>query len=143
MVYFFATASVALSSEIYAYPAQENSKHDLSMVQDAIKFLTEVSYEEPGTFVDFILSICSDLERSAQWAISQIQGDITRSPTAGANSDRMEKDTKSPEQQQAADITDLDASTGADFLDTNPEVFNSQFSVLPFWNLDEMFTAMP
>jgi len=143
VVYFFATASVALSSEIYAHPARQNSKHDLSMVQDAIKFLMDVSYEEPGTFVDFILSICSDLESSAQWAVSKSQGDVAKSPTTGANDERMDKDINTLEQQQTDDITDSNISTGAEFIDTNAEVFNSQYSLLPFWNLDDMFIAMP
>lgn len=143
VVYFFATASAALSSEIYAHPTRQDSKRDLSMVQDAIKFLMDVSYEEPGTFVDFILSICSDLERSAQWAVSKSQGDVAKSPTTGANDERMDKDINTLEQQQTDDITDSHISTGAEFLDTNSEVFNSQHSLLPFWKLDDMFITMP
>lgn len=145
VLYFFATAAVALSSEIHTHPAHRDSHRDLSMISEATKFLANVSCEEPGTFVDFILSVCSDLERSARYAIHQSQNDAIDPEATNLNENASNADSTMPEQQQQPSVyPDQSVFSEAGFLtDTNPELFNAQWSAPPFWNLQDMFIGMP
>lgn len=145
MLYFFATAAVALSSEIYAHPTHRNANSDLSMIKEATTFLASVSCEEPGTFVDFILSVCSDLERSAKCAFHQAQNDVVNPETTGLNEDAVDADSAMSEQQrQPSTYADQSVFNEVDLLtDTNSELFNAQWSVPPFWNLQDMLIGMP
>ncbi|CAI7586647.1 unnamed protein product [Penicillium pancosmium] len=144
VLYFFATAAVALSSEIHTHPTHRNSHRDLSMIGEATKFLANVSFEEPGTFVDFILSVCSDLERSARYAIHQSQHDAIDPEATDLNENASNEDSAMPGQQQPTVYPDQSVFSEVDLLtDNNPELFNAQWSVPPFWNLQDMFIGMP
>jgi hypothetical protein len=115
------------------------------MIGEATKFLANVSCEEPGTFVDFILSVCSDLERSARYAIHQSQNDVIDPEATDLNENACNADGAMPEQQQQPTVyPDQSVFREVDLLtDTNPELFNAQWSVPPFWNLQDMFIGMP
>lgn len=145
MLYFFATASVALASEIRIHPTHQLSNDDLAMVHEATGFLTNISYEEPGTFVDFILSVCSDLESSARRAIRQARSDNIRRPATGVDDNPVNLDIDLSGRQQSADYTDNDLFNNEDGLptDANPDYLNSQWSIPPFWNWQDMFVGMP
>lgn len=115
------------------------------MVHEATGFLRDISYEEPGTFVDFILSVCSDLESSARRAIHQARSDNTRPPATGIDDNAVNVDIDLSGQQQSADYTnDGLFNNEVDILtDTNPDYLNSQWSIPPFWNWRDMFVGMP
>lgn len=144
MLYFFATASVALASGIHIDPTHQNSDDDLSMIHETTTFLTDVSREEPGTFVDFILSVCSDLESSARRAIYQARSDNIR-PATGVHGKNVVPDILLSEQQQPADHVDNNLlNSEVDLLtETNSDSLNAQWSIPPFWNWQDIFFAMP
>ncbi|KAE8152330.1 fungal-specific transcription factor domain-containing protein [Aspergillus avenaceus] len=65
VVYFPAAASVTLSTHVLADPAHQLAASDLDMARQTIQFLNEVTSEEPGTYADYILGLCSELESAA------------------------------------------------------------------------------
>lgn len=142
MVYFFATASVALASEIHIHPAYKSSDQDLSMIHETIEFLAKVSSEEPGTFVDFILSVCSDMECSARCAIREAQCDLTNPLATGNNENSIDANASTSGPEQHAVPIDQGVLNQVDFLTGSNESFNAQYSVPPFWNFQDMFAGM-
>jgi hypothetical protein len=114
------------------------------MIHEATAFLTDVSLEEPGTFVDFILSVCADLESSAKRAIHQAQSDNIR-PATGVHDKNAVPDILLSEQQQPADHADNTLlNSGFDLLtETNSDSLNAQWSIPPFWNWQEFFFTGP
>ncbi|KAJ5128296.1 hypothetical protein N7448_002014 [Penicillium atrosanguineum] len=143
MLYFFATASVALSSEIRINPNDQSSNDDLTMVHEVTAFLTDVSCEEPGTFVDFILGVCSDLEISARRTIHQARSDATK-PAIGIHENVDLPDVGLSDQQQPAGHSDNSLfNNEVDLTHTNQDSFNAQWSIPPFWNWQDMFVGMP
>lgn len=114
------------------------------MIHEATTFLANVANEEPGTFVDFILSVCSDLERSARRLISQAQTDVARPAGDAVSDNTMNTDTVALEQQQPADYAEQGDSNGSDnFTGSYPDLFIAQGSAPPFWNLQDIFTGVP
>lgn len=116
------------------------------MVHETTEFLTKVSNEEPGTFVDFIRSVCSDLENSARRAIHQAQSDNTRRSETGVDNNAVDLEIDFYGQQQYADGTDNSLfNNEVDLLtDANPDLLNPLWSISPFWNWrQEMFVSMP
>ncbi|KAJ5681409.1 uncharacterized protein N7477_001349 [Penicillium maclennaniae] len=144
VLYFFATASVALTSEIRLNSTHHNSNHDLSMAHEVTSFLKDVSSGEPGTFVDFILSVCSDLESSARRAIHQTRSDGLRSAT-GVHRNVSSPDTGLSEQQLPTDHGDNTIlHNEVDLLtDIDPDAVNTQWSIPPFWNWQDIFIGLP
>lgn len=150
VLYFFATASVALSSEIRIHPTHELADDDLAMAHEAVEFLTAVSHEEPGTYVDFILSVCSDLEISARRAIREV-----RVAPAGAD-DGVAVDIPgnidiAGQQQQQQQFSNYAAYNNSSLFNTDPaglltdphgDLFNSQWFVPPFWNWQDMVVGV-
>lgn len=116
------------------------------MVHETNEFLTKVSNEEPGTFVDFIRSVCSDLENSARRAIHQAQSDNIRRPETGVDNNAVDLENDFSGQLQYADGTDNSLfNNEVDLLtDANPDLLNPLWSISPFWNWrQEMFVSMP
>lgn len=149
VLYFFATASVALSSEIRIHPTHGLADDDLAMAHEAVEFLTAVSHEEPGTYVDFILSVCSDLEISARRAIheARVVAPIGTDDN-GAVDIPGNIDFAGQQQQQFANCADnygrLFNSDPAGLLtDPNGDFLNSQWFVPPFWNWQDMVIGVP
>lgn len=149
VLYFFATASVALSSEIWIHPTHELANDDLAMAHEVVKFFTAVSHEEPGTYVDFILSVCSDLEISARRALHE-----ARIAPTGTNDNVADIPGnvgfagQQQQQQQFANYADnnggLFNNDPAGFLtDPNGDFLNSQWFVPPFWNWQDMVIGVP
>lgn len=145
MLYFFATASVALASEIRIHPTHQRSNDDLIMIDDTIEFLTNVSREEPGTYVDFILSVCSDLESSARRAIHQARSDKSREPATDVGNETVDLDINLRGQAPPIDYSTNGAfNSDADLLsDSNADFLNSQWLIPSFWNWQDMFAGIP
>lgn len=107
------------------------------MVHETTEFLTKISIEEPGTYVDFIRSVCSDMEKSARRAIHQARSDNSRQPETGIDSDAVNSEINlSGQQQNNTQLTDNGLfSSEVDFLaDPNPDLLNPLWSISPFWN---------
>lgn len=115
------------------------------MIHKIIEFLTSVSQEEPGTYVDFILSVCSDLESSARRAIHEARGDKSREPATGIDNETVDLDIDLHGQQQPVDYpTNNIFNSEVGFLsDPNTDVLNSQLLIPPFWNWQDMFVGIP
>jgi hypothetical protein len=115
------------------------------MIHEATAFLTNVSHEEPGTFVDFILNVCSDIESSARRAIQQVRSDSIRRPATSVNEDAVDLDIDLSGWQQPVDHIDNSLfNNEVDLLnDTNLNYINSQWSIPLLWNWQDMFAGMP
>jgi len=136
VLYFFATASVALASEITSRPSHEMLNDDLRMVRDAVAFLTKISSEEPSTYVDFILGVCSDLETSAMRAVRHSRRDMPQRPASRANGDSRDMNTDSASHGETTNtaednllqqIIDPEGESMVDLM-------NPQWSIPPFWS---------
>ncbi|RAL02811.1 uncharacterized protein BO80DRAFT_351008 [Aspergillus ibericus CBS 121593] len=73
VIYFPAAASVPLALKLLRDPTHSFASVDLAMIRDIVDFLANTASEEPGTYVDYILGMCSDLERSARQAVVTAQ----------------------------------------------------------------------
>ncbi|GKZ30521.1 hypothetical protein AbraIFM66950_009360 [Aspergillus brasiliensis] len=172
IIYFPAAACVPLALGILAHPTNSNAGNDLSMVQDAVSFLKSTASEEPDTFVDFVLSMCSDLERSARRAFMTAQS-VHHQQQAAMPSDGKDRPSLSghgASQNTAPDLSDAlptpfgNASTantgGAHFTNTVPQgpypdigfpgplnevdlTPNWQWSLPPFWNWQDFASGAP
>ncbi|KAL4740596.1 hypothetical protein BDV11DRAFT_204232 [Aspergillus similis] len=142
---FFSMACVALASEICIHPTHQNSNDDLAMIHEATAFLTNVSHEEPGTYVDFMLNVCSDIENSARRAIQQVRSDNIGRTATGVNEDAVDLAIDPSGREPHADHIDNSLfHNEVDLLnDTNLGYINSQWSIPPFWNWQDMLVGMP
>ncbi|GAT24010.1 hypothetical protein RIB2604_01711530 [Aspergillus luchuensis] len=157
---------------ILAQPAHSDAGDDLSMVQDVIKFLTCTSSEEPNTYVDFVLGMCSDLERSARRAFLTAQPARNHHPAIMQNNenDRPSISSLGINQTTASNISDAlptpfsstsAANMGsAQFTNVMPQgpypdigflgpfndidqAANWQWSLPPFWNWQDLVSGAP
>ncbi|KAJ5552725.1 hypothetical protein N7494_002103 [Penicillium frequentans] len=144
VLYFFATASVALALGITSHPAHELVNDDLRMVRDTVAFLTNISSEEPSTYVDFILGVCSDLETSARRAIRNSRRDMPERPASRTNGDYRGINTESVPQREPT-------NTGGDNLlqqvidpegDSMVDLMNPQWSIPPFWSWQDTYSGI-
>ncbi|GKZ17229.1 hypothetical protein AbraIFM66951_009038 [Aspergillus brasiliensis] len=172
IIYFPAAACVPLALGILAHPTHSDAGDDLSMVQDAVSFLKSTASEEPDTFVDFVLSMCSDLERSARRAFMTAQS-AHHQQQAAMRSDGKDRPSLSghgASHNTAPDLSDAlptpfgNASTantgGAHFTNTVPQgpypdigfpgplnefdmMSNWQWSLPPFWNWQDFASGAP
>ncbi|KAJ5087447.1 hypothetical protein N7456_011063 [Penicillium angulare] len=144
VLYFFSTACVTLASEIRSHSTHKQTKDDLILIHEAISFLVNVSDEEPGTFVDFILDVCSDIETSARRTTQQARDDNGRSPAQGVDENAVDLDVDMCERQQPAGDSDNSfLNSGVDLLDDiNINYINSQWPIPPLWNWQDMI-GMP
>jgi hypothetical protein len=114
------------------------------MIHEAIAFLTNASHEEPGTFVDFMLNVCSDIENTARRAIQQVRSDNIRRPAAGGHEDAADLDIDVCGQQQPDHINNSLFNNEVDIPhDTTLSYINPQWIIPPLWNWQDMFIGMP
>ncbi|PYH68881.1 uncharacterized protein BO88DRAFT_389218 [Aspergillus vadensis CBS 113365] len=166
------SACVPLALRILAQPAHSDAGDDLSMVQDVVKFLTCTSSEEPNTYVDFVLGMCSDLERSARRAFMTAQPARNHHPAIMQNNenDRPSLSRHGVNQNTASNISDTlstpfasasAANMGnAQFTNVTPQgpypdigfpgpfnevdqTANWQWSLPPFWNWQDLVSGAP
>ncbi|GFN15022.1 transcription factor domain-containing protein [Aspergillus tubingensis] len=172
IIYFPAAACVPLALGILAQPAHSEAGDDLSMIQDVIKFLTCTSSEEPNTYVDFVLGMCSDLERSARRAFLTAQPARNHHPAIMQNNenDRPSLSSHGINQNTAPNLSDAlptpfgsasAANMGsAQFTNVTPQgpypdigfpgpfnevdqTANWQWSLPPFWNWQDLVSGVP
>ncbi|GLA83020.1 hypothetical protein AtubIFM56815_007211 [Aspergillus tubingensis] len=166
------SACVPLALGILAQPAHSEAGDDLSMIQDVIKFLTCTSSEEPNTYVDFVLGMCSDLERSARRAFLTAQPARNHHPAIMQNNenDRPSLSSHGINQNTAPNLSDAlptpfgsasAANMGsAQFTNVTPQgpypdigfpgpfnevdqTANWQWSLPPFWNWQDLVSGVP
>ncbi|PYH93431.1 hypothetical protein BO71DRAFT_327675 [Aspergillus ellipticus CBS 707.79] len=170
VLYFPVAASVPLSLRILAYPGHPHARTDLAMVRETIDFLAAAASEEPGTYADFILSVCSDMEHSARQAIvaeqlSRFQQSVAGEDTStlGIRADGIgtstgpadynmlpvsSGDASMMDMQRTHQISNLSHLSGPDVglptLETQSDLMpNWQWSLPPFWNWQDFMTGIP
>lgn len=135
---------MALALGITSHPAHELVNDDLRMVRDTVAFLTNISSEEPSTYVDFILGVCSDLETSARRAIRHSRRDVPERPASRTNGDYRGTNSESVPQGEPA-------NTGGDTLlqqvidpegDSMVDLMNPQWSIPPFWSWQDTYSGI-
>ncbi|KAJ5920999.1 hypothetical protein N7466_009325 [Penicillium verhagenii] len=144
VLYFFATASVALASEVAADPSHNLVTDDLQMIRDTVVFLTNISSEEPSTYVDFILGVCSDLESSARRAVHQYRSDTLQQTASRTDRDSWRTNTDSISHAESAVYTDdplLQHATDP-HIEPMADLLNAQWSFPPFWSWQDTFTGL-
>ncbi|KAJ5718713.1 hypothetical protein N7488_004359 [Penicillium malachiteum] len=144
VIYFFSAACLTLASEIRSHSTHQQSKDDLALFHEATAFLADVSDEEPGTFVDFILDVCSDTGNSARRTIQQVRNDNDQAPSQGANEGAADLNIDLGGRQQPTDNSDnsfLNSEVDL-FNDINLNYINSQWQIPPLWNWQDML-GMP
>ncbi|TPR08538.1 Ferric reductase NAD binding domain family protein [Aspergillus niger] len=172
IIYFPAAACVPLALRILAHPTHSDAGDDLSMVQNVVRFLTSTSSEEPNTYVDFILGMCSDLERSARRAFMTAQPARHHHPATMQNNenDRPSRSSHGINQNTVPNFSDalptsLGSTSAANMGSTHftnmvpqgpysdigfPESSNEvdlsanwQWSLPPFWNWQDLASVAP
>ncbi|GAB1198572.1 hypothetical protein APSETT444_007898 [Aspergillus pseudonomiae] len=78
VIYFPAAASMTLLSNLLGSSSHQHSVADLAMAQETINLLSKLSSEEPGTYVEYILEVCTDLKSAAKQAISRAEQNISQ-----------------------------------------------------------------
>ncbi|EHA23521.1 hypothetical protein ASPNIDRAFT_37522 [Aspergillus niger ATCC 1015] len=163
-----ARSALALLSHVHSFDAGD----DLSMVQNVVRFLTSTSSEEPNTYVDFILGMCSDLERSARRAFMTAQPARHHHPATMQNNenDRPSRSSHGINQNTVPNFSDalptsLGSTSAANMGSTHftnmvpqgpysdigfPESSNEvdlsanwQWSLPPFWNWQDLASVAP
>ncbi|KAJ5712280.1 hypothetical protein N7493_008748 [Penicillium malachiteum] len=144
VLYFFSAACVTLSSEIRSHSTHQRSKDDLALIHEATAFLMDVSDEEPGTFIDFILDVCSDIEDSARRGIQQVRSDNDQPPSQGANEGIADMNIDLGGRQRPANNSDNSfLNSEVDLLnDVNLNYINTQWQIPPLWNWQDIL-GMP
>ncbi|KAB8236454.1 fungal specific transcription factor domain-containing protein [Aspergillus alliaceus] len=156
VLYFPAAASVILSSHLLANPFHQHAASDLAMAHETIKFLSRISSEDPGTYVDYILSLCSELESAAKKASSQAAQDLSRQPMENINNSMKEPGGSvsnltmpfhmnfATPQSEGMDLTRSAISQNYDMSTVDPTfdlAMNLQWPIPPFWNWGDMTTG--
>lgn len=115
-----------------------------------IDYLSESSSDEPGTYVDYIINVCSDMKASARRALHERRQGRSAGPTEnwrdGFIADRQERPQQS-NQPSSAGFSINTSAPGRDFsnfsMETNllgvpyqdiDAMMNSQISFPLFWN---------
>ncbi|QRD92426.1 fungal-specific transcription factor domain-containing protein [Aspergillus flavus] len=159
VIYFPAAASMTLLSNLLTDPSHQHAVSDLTMAQETINLLSKVSSEEPGTYVDYILGVCSELKTAAKKAVSRADQDISQQSMRYLNNTQLStNETGNPASGHAVPHPSLASPQSGDTDPTRscailqsydmPSVdptfdlaMNFQWPVAPFWNWGEMMTS--
>ncbi|KAJ6109935.1 hypothetical protein N7486_002170 [Penicillium sp. IBT 16267x] len=144
VLYFFAAASVALASEVTSRPSHELVNDDLRMVRDTVAFLTNISSEEPSTYVDFVLGVCSDVETSARRAIRQSRRDMSPRSASRTKGDARGINTNSAPHEGIEDYAGDHLLQPAIDPQSEPmvDLMNPQWSIPPFWSWQDKYSGL-
>ncbi|KAJ5628518.1 hypothetical protein N7490_010746 [Penicillium lividum] len=144
VLYFFATASLALASEVASHPSHELVNGDLQMVREVVAFLTDISSEEPSTYVDFILGVCSDVETSARRAIRQSRPDISQRPASRTDGDSRVTNSESVLHGGSADLAGDTLLHQAIGPQSEPivDLIYQPWSIPPFWSWQDTYSGL-
>ena len=99
------------------------------MIRKTTHFLSKISSQEPGTYVDFLLSLCSELESSASQAMDQ-------ESRQGHSQFPME----SMDLNRNHESQNCDTST---VLPSDLETTGMPPSFTPFWNWQDVMSGIP
>ncbi|PWY68184.1 hypothetical protein BO83DRAFT_439094 [Aspergillus eucalypticola CBS 122712] len=171
IIYFPAAACVPLALRILAQPAHSDAGDDLLMVQNVIGFLARTSSEEPNTYVDFVLGMCSDLERSARRAFMTAKPARNHHPAIMQNNENDGPSLSSHEINQntapnfsdtlstpfaSASAADMASAQFTNVMQQGPypdigflgpstvdQAANWQWSLPPFWNWQDLVSGAP
>ncbi|OGM40634.1 hypothetical protein ABOM_010711 [Aspergillus bombycis] len=88
VIYFPAAASMTLLSNLLTSTAHQHSVTDLAMAQETIDLLSKLSSEEPGTYVDYILELCTELKSAAKKAISRAEQNTSQQSIGHINNNQ-------------------------------------------------------
>ena len=118
---------MALSSQLLLNSNYPQAKSDLAMIRKTTCFLSKISSQEPGTYVDFLLSLCSELESFASQAVDQgsHQGH-SQFPMEGMNLNRG---------HESQDIPTV--------MPSDLETTGMLPSFTPFWNWQDAMSGIP
>ncbi|OQE11776.1 hypothetical protein PENVUL_c002G00672 [Penicillium vulpinum] len=83
IVYFPGAALVALFSLILIDPSRADTESDISMIRGVISFISKVASQEQDTYLDYVLSLCSDFESAARKELHRV-----RNPEPDSTSDQ-------------------------------------------------------
>lgn len=121
------------------------SEDDLTLIHAGTAFLKDVSADEPGTFIDFILDLCSDVENSSRRATQQARTENSRQLGQSANHDSADLNIDLSEREQLADHGENNfLNSDADLLnDINLNYINPQWAFPPFWNWQDSMLGVP
>ncbi|KAE8375274.1 fungal-specific transcription factor domain-containing protein [Aspergillus bertholletiae] len=160
VIYFPAAASMTLLSNLLTNSPNQHAIADLAMVQETLNLLSKVSSEEPGTYVDYILGLCSELRSAAKKVVSQ--ADLKTSERSLGHTKHTQpslSETGDPENgftvlSHAGVATpqpgDADLTRGSAISQTyemplvDPTfnlAMNFQWPDAPFWNWGDMMTG--
>ncbi|GMF77398.1 unnamed protein product [Aspergillus oryzae] len=150
---------MTLLSNLLTDPSHQHAVSDLTMAQETINLLSKVSSEEPGTYVDYILGVCSELKTAAKKAVSRADQDISQQSMRYLNNTQLStNETGNPASGHAVPHPSLASPQSGDTDPTRscailqsydmPTVdptfdlaMNFQWPVAPFWNWGEMMTS--
>ncbi|KNG80801.1 hypothetical protein ANOM_010315 [Aspergillus nomiae NRRL 13137] len=160
VIYFPAAASMTLLSNLLGSSSHQHSVADLAMAQETINLLSKLSSEEPGTYVDHILEVCTDLKSAAKQAISRAEQNISqRSMGNISNTQSSRNKTGDPVNgfselaspglvaPSSGDADPTGSSTilqNYDMPSVDPTfdlAMNFQWPIAPFWNWDDMVSS--
>lgn len=99
------------------------------MTRKTTHFLSKISSQEPGTYVDFLLSLCSELESAASQAMDQ-ESHQGHSQCAMASAN-LNRDHESQ---------NYDTST---VLPSDLDTTGMPPSFTPFWNWQDVMSGIP
>lgn len=139
---------MTLSLRVLIYPSNPCVKADLSLIREVDSFLSKISSEEPGTYADYILGLCSDLENAARKNLDRLQQDYPQQQVGGAlsNSADIYANENRGRQFESVDLTASGSfeDVGQPTIDpTSSLIMNWQWSIPPFWNWQDIMTSIP
>lgn len=103
IVYFPAAVVATLFAHILTHPNQDATA-DLRSIHQIVQFLKNVTAQEHGTYVDYLVSLCSDFEDAARQASRNAPSGCNRPPldqgTASVSllNNDLSRDFASPDQ---------------------------------------------
>ncbi|PLB47442.1 hypothetical protein P170DRAFT_512037 [Aspergillus steynii IBT 23096] len=166
VLYFPAAASGTLALGIFMTPGHETASHDLSLICETIDYLSEISTQEPGTYVDHVLSVCAEFKAASKRALEhrprsthQRLGNAHPMDAEKVSNVSMSRAFMNEEGMDAAPSTEpITSSESLNSGTTHMEPLNSdlalfdvasdpvmnwQWSIPPFWNWQDMMSGAP
>ncbi|QQK43607.1 fungal-specific transcription factor domain-containing protein [Penicillium digitatum] len=154
VVYFPAAVVATLFAHILTHPHQDTTA-DIYLIHQVVQFLKNITAQEQGTYVDYLVSLCSDFEGAARQVSRKAPTGHNRPPLeqekAGVSllNNDLSRDLTSPHQAFAGVSGSSDPQmafeTSENYCMSNPQsdvTESLQFSIPPMWNWQEMMILM-
>lgn len=154
---------MTLASRILVYSSNPCAEEDFSLIHEANDFLSKISSEEPGTYADYVLGLCSDLEDAARKNLDQLHQGDQQQQEGGAHSnsaDNFADENRDKHSESGMDTVFTTAPQNTDHTGNSMDapiqggglptidlpsdlMMNWQWSIPPFWNLQDIMTSTP